>query len=85
VELIPGLAPKRPPPVAPDLAADAEPTQKAERPPGDPGARKVEVERDLAPAAEVNAPRGVEEGRELRKAIAFSARGDPRELAADIL
>jgi len=45
--------------VRPDLRVDAERTQQCERAPRNRRAHEVEMDRDLAPAAEVHAAGGV--------------------------
>jgi hypothetical protein len=77
VELVPRLPAEGAPAVAPDLAGHAESAQEAERAPSHARGRQIEVQRDLAAAAQVDATGGVEERRELREAVALPPRGDP--------
>jgi hypothetical protein len=61
VELVPRPAVERTSAVRADLGLDAERTEEREGPAGDGRRGEVEVQRDLAPAAQVDAPRRVEE------------------------
>ncbi len=72
-------------PVRPDLALDAEVTQQRERPPGHGRRRHVEVERELAVTAEMEAAGRVEERRDLRERVAAPRGRDGRELVPHVL
>ena len=71
--------------VGADLRLDVERAQQRERAPRDGGAREIEMERDLAAAAQVHAAGDVEEPGELGEPVAVRIRRDLRELVAEIL
>jgi hypothetical protein len=85
VELVPRRTIERASLVGTDLGGDTEPTQEAERTTCDGRVRDVEVKRDRAAAFQVNAPRRMEQARELGEPIALLPRGDRGKLAAEIL
>src|SRR5437660_4458565 len=57
--------------VGSDLGLDAEGAQEAEGPPSYRRASEIELHRDVAARAQVEAPRAVEERRELREPVAL--------------
>ena len=85
VQLVARCALERTPPVRADLGANPGGAQKGERAPRCCATPEVEMERPGSCAAQVQAARGVEEGRQLRPAIAVALRRDARELLADVL
>ena len=85
VQLVARRAVECAPPVRPDLALDAEVTQQRERPPGHGRRRDVEVERELAVTAEMEAAGRVEERRDLRERVAAPRGRDGRELVPHVL
>src|SRR5262249_28616419 len=71
--------------VGADLRVDAELAQQREGAARGMAAAEVEVHRELAPAAQVPDPGGMEERRDLGGAAAAPARRDRRELVAHVL
>ena len=68
--------------VRPDLGANAERAQETEGAARDGGISHVQVDRDLAAALQVLAPRRVKEPRELCKPVTRAPRRDRRKLVA---
>ena len=71
-------------PVRAELRVDADVAQQAERASRDGRVAQVEVEGDLAAAAEVEPSRRVEEPGELGEPVAVARRRDARELAPQV-
>ncbi len=76
---------ERAPPVGPDLGADPALAQECKRAAGGSTAAEIEMQRPAARAPKVQAPGGVEQGRELRSPVALALRRDRRELLANVL
>ncbi len=76
---------ERPAPIGPNLGADPALAQERERPARRGAAPEVEVQRPVAASAQVEAPGGVEQRRELGSPVALALRRDRRELLADVL
>ncbi len=68
-----------------DLRLDFDCAQQRERAARDRGAGEVEVERDLATAAEMDAARDVKQAGQLGEAVAVRLGRDRRELCAEVL
>ena len=68
-----------------DLRLDVERAQERERAAGDGRAREVEVDGDVAAAAQVRAAGDVEEPGQLGEPVAVASRRDRGELVAEIL
>ena len=85
VQLVARRAVERALPVRPDLALDAEVAQQRERPPGHRRRRDVEMERELAVTAQVQAAGRMEERRDLGERVAAASGRDCRELVPDVL
>src|SRR6058998_926270 len=85
MELVPRLPREGVTLVGADLGREAEPAQEAESTPGRSGARKVEVECDLAASAQVQAARRMRETGELREPVALLPRRDTCELVPEVL
>ena len=68
-----------------NLGRDAEAAEQAEGAASNGGVGDVEVDGDLATAAQMDTPGGVEETGELCPAVALASRRDRRELVAEVL
>ena len=68
-----------------DLRLDLERAQERERATRNRGAREIEMQGDLAAAAQVHAPGDMEEPRELGEPVAVRIRCDLRQLVAQLL
>src|SRR5581483_67703 len=71
--------------VGANLGRDGERAEQREGAAGDGRARDVQVDVDAAAAAQVGAPRDVEEPGELREPVALARRGDRGELLAQVV
>ena len=76
---------ERSPPVRADLRANPLRDEQGERASRTRAACKVEVQCPITSSAEMQAPGGVEQRRELREAVTPSGRGDSSELLSDVL
>ena len=85
VELVAGRPVERAPAVGADLRVDPERAQQREGAARDAGGGEVEVESDLAAAAQVDRPGRVEERRDLREPAAASRRRDRGQLGAEVV
>ena len=85
VELVARSTVEGAPLVGADLGSDPEPAQQAERAPRHRRVGDVEMDGDLAASAEMHAAGGMKEAGELGEAVAFAARCDRGELAAELL
>jgi hypothetical protein len=71
--------------VRPDLGLHVESAQKGERATGDGRAREIEMQCDLAAAAQVHAARNMKQTRELGETIAIRIRRDLGQLVPQLL
>jgi hypothetical protein len=85
VELVARRRVERSAAVRADLGPDSAVAQKGERTSGRCAAPEVEVERPVSRPAKMEAPRRVEQCRELGSAVALALRRDRRELLPDVL
>ena len=85
VQLVARRTVERALPVRPDLALDPEVAQERERSAGHRGRRDVEMERELAVPAEVEAAGRVEQRRDLRERVATPGGRNRRKLVPHVL
>src|SRR5215218_724443 len=85
MHLIPTRPAERALPVGAKLRGGAEAAKQLEGAPCDARIGEVEMNGDLAAAAEVQATGRVEQARELREPVAVRCRGDMHELSAKLL
>jgi hypothetical protein len=85
MQLVPRRAFERALAIRPDLGGDAETAEQAERAARDGRARHVEMHRDFAATAEVDAAGCVKQAGQLRELVAVASGRDRGKLAAKVV